>query len=92
MSNEINPDAAQQIANYIFAGQKIQAVKLYREHSGKDLKSSKDFVEALERELRAKDPGKFAAPAARKGCLGMLAVLGLGALIVVIAAVMGRHG
>lgn len=85
MSNEINPEAIQQIANEIFSGRKIQAIKLYREHSGTDLKAAKDFVESMEAELRAKQPGKFTAPPAGKGCLGMLAVLGVGALAVAAA-------
>ncbi|MFO1490590.1 MAG: hypothetical protein U1F87_06690 [Kiritimatiellia bacterium] len=82
MNNEINPEAIQQIANEIFSGRKIQAIKLYREYSGKDLKAAKDFVESLEAELRAKQPGKFTASPAGKGCLVMLAVLGLGAMTV----------
>ncbi|MCI0334853.1 MAG: ribosomal protein L7/L12 [Planctomycetes bacterium] len=51
----------------IFAGQKIPAIKLYRKASGQGLKEAKDFVEALEAELRRTDPTKFTAPAA-KGC------------------------
>jgi hypothetical protein len=88
MSNEINPEVAQEIANCIFAGQKIQAIKLYREHSGKDLKASKDFIDSLEAELRAKEPGRFTAATAGKGCLGVLVVFGIGTLAVVVVAVM----
>ena len=87
MSNPILSEAAQQITNYVFAGQKIQAIKLYREHSGTDLKTAKDFVESLEAELRAKEPGKFTALQAGKGCLGMVAVFGLGTVAFVLVMV-----
>lgn len=85
--DEINPGVAQQIANCVYAGQKIQAIKLYREYSGKDLKASKDFVESLEDALRAKEPEKFTRSASGKGCLGMLAFFAVGALAVVAAVV-----
>lgn len=90
-SNSIPPEVSQQIAACVFAGQKIQAIKLYREHSGKGLKEAKDFVESLETELRTKEPGKFAAPPAGKGCLGMVAVLGLGALATLLMLVVCFH-
>lgn len=80
MSKPIPPEATRQIAELVFAGNKIAAIRLYREHSGEGLKESKDFVEALERSLRASDPGKFAARSAGKGCLGMAALCGIGAL------------
>lgn len=88
MGKPIPPEMAQQIANYIFAGQKIQAIKVYREYSGMGLKESKDFVESLETELRTQQPGRFTAPPAGKGCLGMLVVFGIGTLAVVVVAVM----
>lgn len=59
------------------AGNKIEAIKLYREATGFGLKESKDEVEAIEAGLRAKFPDQFPAkPAAGKGCLGVL-VFGL---------------
>ncbi len=64
------------ISGFIFAGQKIEAIKRYREITGQGLKESKDMVEAMEAELRRREPGKFTAPAATsKGCLGLLAIL-----------------
>jgi hypothetical protein len=92
MIDPIAPEVAQQIAGYVFAGQKIQAIKVYREYSGKGLKESKDFVESLEAELRAKEPGKFVAPRAAKGCLGTVAVLSLGALAVWVVLVVVLRG
>ncbi len=88
MSKPIPPEVAKEIADHVFAGRKIAAIKLYREHSGQGLKESKDFVEALEAELRAKDPGKFAPVTPGKGCLGTIAVCGFGALALLTAVVM----
>lgn len=82
MNDPVPTELAQQIANCLYAGRKIEAIKLYRDHSGKGLKESKDFIEALDAELRSKEPGRFTAPPATsgKGCL----VLGLIVLAVVI--------
>jgi len=40
---DVNP----QIAELLKAGQKIQAMKLYRLHSGAGLKEAKDYIESL---------------------------------------------
>jgi hypothetical protein len=87
MGKPIPPEMAKQIADHVFAGNKITAIKLYREHSGEGLKESKDFVEAMETELRAREPGKFTARPAGKGCLGMIALCGLGTMGFLLAAV-----
>jgi ribosomal protein L7/L12 len=60
-------DDINQIQAAVFAGEKIKAIKLYRESTGEGLKESKDFIDALEDELRRTEPGKFTAPPA-KGC------------------------
>jgi hypothetical protein len=91
MGKPIPPEMARQIANCIFAGQKIQAIKVYREYSGMGLKESKDFVESLETELRTKQPERFTAPPAGKGCLGMVATFAVGALVFVGVLVMVIH-
>ena len=80
MSNPIPAEVAQQIANCIYAGQQLQAIKLYRDSSGQGLKESKDFIELLAVELRGKDPQKFTQTPAGKGCMGMAAALSLGPL------------
>jgi ribosomal protein L7/L12 len=69
-----------QIQAAVFAGQTIKAIKLYRESTGEGLKESKDFIDALEEELRRTEPDKFtAAPA--KGC-------GVSVLFLFVAAVL----
>jgi len=82
MNNPVPTEMARQIANCLYAGRKIEAIKLYRDHSGKGLKESKDFIEALDTELRGKEPERFTAPPATngKGCL----VLGFIVLAVII--------
>lgn len=79
MSDVIPETAAKQIADCLYAGRKIEAIKLYREQTGKGLKEAKEFVEALEKELRVREPAKFTVPPGGKGCLGMIMALGLGA-------------
>ncbi|OGV65814.1 MAG: hypothetical protein A2283_07750 [Lentisphaerae bacterium RIFOXYA12_FULL_48_11] len=71
MIDPIPTEMAQKIANCLYAGRKIEAIKLYRDHTGKGLKESKDFIEALEAKLLSKEPEKFTAPPASngKGCL-----------------------
>lgn len=58
---EMSEDEFQKVTASIFAGQKIQAIKLYNEVTGAGLKESKDYVESLERQLRAEKPESFHA-------------------------------
>jgi ribosomal protein L7/L12 len=78
--------AADQIEAALFAGTKIQAIRLHRQATGQGLKESKDFIEALEVELRRTEPMRFTAPAA-KGC--GLTVLCLFAIVAVLIAAIG---
>jgi hypothetical protein len=73
-------DAYQQVQAALFAGNKIEAIKVYRGMTGRGLKESKDFVEALEAELRVESPELFTAPPGGRGCAGA------GALLLVIVA------
>lgn len=59
MTNELNPEQLTAVSNAIYSGNKVEAIKLYRVASGKDLKDSKDAVEKLAAELEAKDPARF---------------------------------
>jgi ribosomal protein L7/L12 len=73
------------VTTLIFAGRKIEAIKRYREITGLGLKEAKDAVEAMTSELRMREPGRFTAPPASKGCLGMVAVFASLGLIAWIA-------
>lgn len=73
------------VADSIFAGNKIEAIKLYREQTGVGLKEAKDRVEAIEIVLRALHPERFASAPRTSGCMGVLllvaaAILTLSAL------------
>ncbi|MEQ1851389.1 MAG: ribosomal protein L7/L12 [Chthoniobacteraceae bacterium] len=74
----MNPEnQAGRIHDALFRGEKIEAIKLYREQTGVGLAEAKQAVEQVERELRASLPGRFTAPAG-KGCsvsAGVFAVL-----------------
>jgi hypothetical protein len=61
-------DPDEQIKDDIFNGRKIDAIKKYRALTREGLKESKDFIEALEIELRATSPEKFTVPPGGKGC------------------------
>ena len=66
----------QSIEAAIFAGNKIEAIKLYRNAiSGTGLADAKGAVEAMESELRAAHPEKFTAPAKKGGCVGVMMLL-----------------
>lgn len=82
MSDSISDEDVERIRAAIFAGRKIEAIKLYRECTGKGLKEAKDFVEALEAELRRLAPDQFTAPPAGKGCA--VIVVGIIVFIVVL--------
>ena len=79
MDRPISSNALAQVQAAIFNGQKIIAIRIYREDTGASLTDAKAAVEKLEAEGRAAFPEKFQAPAGRKkGCGGicMVAVIG----------------
>jgi hypothetical protein len=76
------------------AGNKIEAIKLYREAvPGAGLAEAKEWVEKLERELPPPAPAVGNALPKKGGCLGMvsavltLVVLGTGALLLVVVLI-----
>ncbi len=52
---------ALRIREALFRGNKLKAIKIYREISGLGLPEAKDAVEALDMELRIESPEKFKA-------------------------------
>lgn len=84
----MNPPTGQQLEEVkraIFAGKKIEAIKLHREATGLGLKESKEAVEKLETELRRTDQHQFVKAAARSGCFSML-LLCLGLTVLALTA------
>jgi ribosomal protein L7/L12 len=78
-SRTVHDADEQQVYNALFAGNKIEAIRIWRQISGNGLKESKDFIDALELDLRTETPEKFAAAPRRLGCAGVLVVLAIGA-------------
>lgn len=78
------------IKETIFSGQKIAAIKLYREATGAGLTDAKNEVEKIETELRAASPEKFKAAPAGKGCLGVIVMIC--AAVVLVGALTGCRG
>jgi hypothetical protein len=64
----------------LFRGHKIEAIKLHRGATGKGLKEAKDFVEALEAELRRTSPEKFTGPSGGCGS-AVLAVVAMSGVV-----------
>jgi hypothetical protein len=84
MNKPIPEDKLARIREALFRGQKIEAIKLYREGTDARLADAKTAVEKLEVELRAASPEKFTAPASGKGCLGVVVM----ACAVVVAGIL----
>lgn len=82
----------QAVETEILAGNKIAAIKMYREATGVGLAEAKQAVEKMESDLRQARPELFKASKARKGCAGaalaLVAFLGM-AMIWVISKVTG---
>jgi len=66
------------ISEALFAGNKIQAIKLYRQQTKADLKDSKRAVEEIEAHLRASAPGLFVTPPGNRYLPVFLVVVALG--------------
>lgn len=60
MSNELTPEQVEEISHALEKGNKIEAIKIYREATGQGLKESKDFIDALVPQLKQQDPVRFA--------------------------------
>ena len=74
-------ETSEQIQEALFAGKKIQAIKLYRAATNEGLKEAKDAVERMESELRASSPEKFRTAAGKSaGCLSVLLAAGIALL------------
>jgi Ribosomal protein L7/L12 C-terminal domain len=64
------------LSSLISKGQKIEAIKFYREATGLGLKEAKEAIEQLERSSGPSQPEKLTVNPQSKGCLGVL-VFGL---------------
>ncbi len=69
-------ETLERIKELLYAGRKIEAVKVYRDARGVGLKEAKEDVERLEAELREREPEKFKVGPAGKGCMGFVLLAG----------------
>jgi hypothetical protein len=78
----------QEIQAHLFAGRKIQAIKIYRDASGEGLKEAKDAMEAYAAKLYEQSPQSFAKdPTAKTGCFGVILLILLPLAAIIAAAV-----
>jgi hypothetical protein len=80
MPGPLSDDDVVRINDALFAGRKIEAIKLYRDSTGAGLKEAKDFVDALEERLRQAEPERFSTLQG-KGCFLSLIPVVIGGVI-----------
>lgn len=95
MSEQADREKENEVARLteaLLAGQKIEAIKIYRERTGCGLKEAKDEIEALEANLRVRHPEKFSSAGKKAGgCAGMLlAAITTAVCAVAVAAILLR--
>jgi hypothetical protein len=89
MSDQLSPEQVQQISDALAAGRKIEAIKICRGATGKDLKEAKEFIDALIPRLKEEDPEKYAALSSSGSgcgtavlmCFCLLSALGIFAML-----------
>ena len=79
MDERLSQQSIEAIEQAIADGSKIEAIKIYREASGRGLKESKEFIEDLIPTLKEHDPEKYSkvshsAISPKKGCASVLVV------------------
>ena len=84
--SQFSEDQLSRISDAIIGGNKIEAIKVYRDITGYGLKEAKEAVEALTRSLAAEHPEILENPSSSScGCIAFLLVIGI--LLVVISIV-----
>jgi hypothetical protein len=77
----IPSDQLKAIHEALFQKRKIDAIKIYREHTRSSLVEAKRIIDHLDAELRLTSPEKFGEPKEGMGCQGLLIMfLGIGVL------------
>lgn len=66
----------EEIRKLIYAGQKLEAIKRYREARATSLYDAKQFIEQLTDDLKQKSPEKFSIRSTT-GCAGVLALVSI---------------
>jgi ribosomal protein L7/L12 len=68
----VSEETIQAVGEALMLGKKIEAIKIYREATGVDLKEAKEFIEKLGDKLAAENPEKFAKAESGSGCAGVI--------------------
>ncbi|MBT3376753.1 MAG: hypothetical protein HN742_14845 [Lentisphaerae bacterium] len=76
--------APTEVQDLLYAGEKIAAIKLVREHTGLGLREAKEKVDRLSEEIEAEFPG--ALPRHRGGNPGCATALVLAAIVAIVGA------
>jgi hypothetical protein len=85
--HEPTQEQIDQINEALFAGRKIEAIKIYRTATRADLREAKDFVEAVEARLRSEMPERFVPRQVNLsvvGCAFMILALALAVAVVIV--------
>ena len=83
-SQSLDPKIIEAVTEALENGEKIMAIKIYRDATGKGLREAKEFIDQLTPRLLEQDPERFAKLAkASSGC-GAAALMFVGTLCVVI--------
>lgn len=69
------------ITQAIFAGRKIEAIKLYRDATGEGLKEAKEFIETLIESLREEYPDRVPPPSSGCGTAVLLMLVAGGSVL-----------
>jgi hypothetical protein len=76
--HDVPAETVDQIKSALYRGNKIEAIKLYREATRLGLAESKHFIEAVELKLREEEPQLFLTGPKGTGCgVGVLALLAI---------------
>ncbi|MBT5017664.1 ribosomal protein L7/L12 [bacterium] len=79
--SDLTDEQRQEILDSIRQGNKIQAIKIFRDVTGAGLKESKEFVEELTSQLIKDDPESMQTAKAGCGAAMVLFVVGIGGLV-----------
>jgi ribosomal protein L7/L12 len=75
MTGELSDDQVRQVTDALAGGSKIEAIKLYREFTGKGLADAKMFIDQLIPKLIEQDPTKYASLSQKStGCASLIMI------------------
>lgn len=79
---DLDDNTVDQIKAALYSGQRIAALKLHRKATGLGIVESHEFIQELDRQLRAAEPDKFTAPPQTPGCFSAFLVVALAVVLI----------